>query len=95
MDVRELTVRDIRDILESSDEGQELHVVEMLFPDELPVKALTLATGATDEALDKMTPGEISDLIGRVTEKNPFFVQMLGRLAELGRVALATQSEAP
>lgn len=87
--VKELTVEEIRDILENAEGAKELHVIEMLFPDELPVKALVLSTGKSEGELSAMGPGEILALMGRVKEKNPFFAQMLERLAALGREALA------
>ena len=90
---RELTVKEVDKILESL-ESEQMHPFEAIFPEE-PVPALGMALSLdiqADDLLD-LPHSQLVTLISEVKEKNPFLVQKVERLAELGRKIIDLKSE--
>ena len=57
------------------------HVVDLVFDDDLPAAAVAAASGLTlDELGGDFTQDEISALLEKVRERNPFFVAMAQRV---------------
>jgi hypothetical protein len=91
IETRELTVAEVRQVFDSMENRTDLHTVEILFPNELPVMAVSLSTGLSLEELDgDIPPSEIKQIIERVKEKNPFFLSGLQALAQAGAAFLET-----
>jgi hypothetical protein len=86
IETRELTVAEVRQVFEDMDARKGIHTVDILFPNEIPVKALSLATGLSLDELDgEIPPSEMKRIIDEVKGKNPFFLTALGHLADIGR----------
>lgn len=78
---KELTVGEIRNLMEHP---PEVIALDAIFFDRIPAAAIVLSTGLSEEDLSSVTPSSLDLLWGSVEEINPFFVQMLKRLAEHG-----------
>lgn len=98
IEVRTLTVRDVKELLdEIKNEGREsksvldLHVLDLLFDDDVPARAIAKSTGLSLEELSgNITPEEVHGLIDKVRAENPFFVGMMERLVSAGKGAERT-----
>jgi len=88
---RELTVKQIAQILESAGTDTEISDIDMLFPDRLPSSALAMSLEMPVEELAKYAPSEIETMIDEVEGINPTFAGLMQRLANVGRAALAAQ----
>jgi len=77
---KELTVSEISELMESD---QEPTILDRVFYDRVPVIAVTIATGLAYEELQACSPSRLEELWGAVEEVNPFFVEMINRLAAL------------
>lgn len=87
---RELTVREIREVLGGLERRDAIHTVELLFPDGIPALAVSMSSGLSLEELDgDVAPSDLKNLIERVKDANPFFLNALNRLAETGRAMMA------
>lgn len=85
----ELTVAQVRRVMDDLENEKSMHVVDLLFPDGIPALAISLSTGISIEELDgEKKPSEIAAVIEEVKAANPFFVKMLRRLARLGENVL-------
>jgi len=85
IEAKELTVSQIRQVFESMENRTDIHTIEILFPNEIPVMAVSLSTGLSLEELDgDIPPSEIKRLIDEVKTKNPFFLSGLQSLAKVG-----------
>lgn len=88
--VKELTVGQIRNIIEDLENPENVHIIDMLFGDEIPALAVSESTEISMKDLEKgkITPSEMEIIIKGVKEVNPFFVKMIERLAKIGETAL-------
>lgn len=81
--VRELNVREIREVLSSFDDARMPHMVEILFERPIPLLGVTLATGLDQEVLGgDVQPSEIAELLEVVRKLNPFLMGVLDRIVE-------------
>jgi len=93
--VKTLTVAEMREIVEEiRDAGKsdksvlDLHIVDLIFNDDVPTAAVAKASGLTlEELAGPIAPQEIKDLIDKVRAANPFFVGMMERLVDVGKEA--------
>ena len=86
---KELTVRQVREIIDTLEKQENVHTVDMLFSDEIPALAVSMSTGKSLEELQgDITPSELAAIIEEVKEAKPFFVKMIQRLSEIGEAAL-------
>lgn len=82
--VRELTVSEVADYLESVAEPPS--AAELLLDRPVPEKVVRLATGlSSDDINGEVLPSELSGLWNAVEEVNPFLSRMMGRLMTAGK----------
>lgn len=85
---RELTVGQVRDALDEIAKGVP-HVVDLLFAEEgVPAAVVSLSTGIPGDAkegvsLMDFTPGDMRKILSAVSEVNPDFLALAGRMREL------------
>lgn len=78
---RELTIREIRDVMRSADaEKLEIGIIDMLFPDTIPGAVVKISTGLTDETIDAMKPSELGAIVEAVKTANPLYDRHLARI---------------
>ena len=71
----------------------DLHIVDLLFNDEIPAFALSMATGLSLEELSgKVPPEAIRELLDKTRAMNPFLVGMIERLVSRGKAIQAVLS---
>lgn len=94
VEAKELTVGQIREILEKLEKGGTTHYGDLLFEgEEIPILAVSLSTGLSiDELEGDMTPSRLKEIIEEVRQANPFFAGMMKRLAKIGEGALAAKN---
>lgn len=85
---KELTVEQVAAVMESI-EGQQIETLDLLFSDRVPAEAVRISTDLTKSELEALAPSELDVIWAGVEEINPFFVGMVGRLAQVGAAALA------
>lgn len=90
--VSELTVAQVRQLLEEMERPGEVHVLDMMFKD-APAQALTMSTGLSFEDLEQYAPSELEPLKEAFLETNPFFVKLIEDLARIGQEVLKESSE--
>ncbi len=91
-EVKELTVKQVKAVLD--EKPQVPHIIELMFPDELPVSVVCASTGLTrDEIEDNFTVSEIKSLLEDVKTANPFFLTLLEKLSDLGKQVLINPAE--
>lgn len=87
---RELTVKEVRQILDALDSAGEVSTVDLLFQDRIPARAVALSTGLTLEELEgDFRPSEIDTIITAVGEANPIFARLVERLAGAVKAAIS------
>lgn len=88
IEVKQLTMRQIKDVvavLKKSQAGEEVHVVDALFDNDVPAIAVSEATGLSMAELEgEISQQEMHDLIEKVRAVNPFFVGMMERVIASG-----------
>ncbi len=83
--VRELTARQIDQIMGGIDHSRQIHPAELLMGDHFPVEAVTASTGLTaDDLSGDITPSELRELWDAVIEVNGFLSNLLIRLVGVG-----------
>ncbi len=82
--VTELSVTQIRNLLDQM-EQPEFSVIDLLFPDSVPSAAVVESTGISLDQLEAYPPSELKFIIEGVESLNPFFVNMITRLAKAGQ----------
>lgn len=92
--VRELTVGEIRSWLRNAESLDAGDTVSLLLFEEVTLDELRLFIDLNMAMLEILTPSEIAQLIEAAQELNPRFFAMRGRLAEVGR-RLQTSGSAP
>jgi hypothetical protein len=95
--VRELTVAEIRGLLDRAETGgadDGLFVINLLFPKRLPAEALAISLGMTgaEMAAKNWAPSALERVIEAAESVNPTFASLLARLADVGREALKTST---
>jgi hypothetical protein len=80
--VKELTVEEIDRIFNS---GAVPDILDLVFPDSVPVIAVEAASGLNREVLHPFAPSMLAPLWEAVEAVNPFFVAALNRLSGLGK----------
>lgn len=93
IEAKELTVGQVKIVLEGFEKLDSLHTLDFLFPEEgVPALAVSLSTGIPLEELDGDIPvSEMHRIVRDVKEKNSFFLKTLKHLADAGRLALAAK----
>ncbi|HDD52940.1 MAG TPA: hypothetical protein ENF32_02580 [Thermosulfidibacter takaii] len=90
--VKELTVAQVRQLLDEFERPGEVHVLDMMF-EEAPAMALSMSTGLEVAELEEYSPSELEPLKEAFLETNPFFVRLVKRLSRIGREALKNSIE--
>jgi hypothetical protein len=94
--VKELNVAQIRDLMDNLEKDKEVHVFDMLFPDSIPVVAVSESTGIALKKLEEdFTPSELKQIIDGVENLNPFFANMMQRMAKIGEAILKEKALIP
>jgi len=90
IEAKELTVGQVKAVLEGLEKMDSLHTIDFLFPEEgVPALAVSLSTGLSLEELNGDIPvSEMQGVVKAVKEKNAFFLRMLRSLAEVGKLNL-------
>lgn len=88
VDISELTAQDVSDLLDGFEKVKDVHILDMLFPELMPVSAVAKATGKTEDDLLKWPPSEYEKLAAAVAKINPHFLSLLKRLGALGKAVL-------
>lgn len=84
--IRELTVAQIRDLMDAFSKDKTPHIMDMLFPDSLPAVAISASTGISTKKLeDDFSPSDLHQIVEGVENMNPFFVNMVTRLKNVGK----------
>lgn len=91
--VKTLNVAEVADLLDESKEEAgkiktvfDLHVLDLLFDDEVPARAVAKATGLTmQELAGPNDPAEVRALLDEVRAQNPFYVGMMERITAVGK----------
>ena len=89
---RELTVSQVKEILDEAESGQtEMDIIELMFPDRVPLAVVLASTGLTREGLDEkhFPPSAIEKIFDEVEKVNPISAGLFRRLAEVGRTLAA------
>jgi hypothetical protein len=90
---RELTVREVRGILDDLEAVKEVSTVDLLFQDRIPARAVALSTGLTLEELEgDFKPSELDAIITAVGEANPIFARLVERLTGAVKAVLSRGS---
>ena len=87
----ELSVAQIRNLLDQM-ETMEISVFDMLFPDGVPSIAVAESTGISLKQLEQYLPSELKLIIDGVESLNPFFVNMMTRLAKAGEQMISEKT---
>jgi len=88
--VRELTVADIRVWLKDLETAGGEDVVDAALFEDFRLADMALLTDLTSEAVEALTPAELRQVFDAAREVNADFFGMRARLMDLGRAALAT-----
>ncbi len=94
--VKELTVSQIRDLMDNLEKDTETYTIDMLFPDSVPAIAVSESTGIPIKKLEAdFTPSELKQIIEGVENLNPFFTNMISRIAKIGEAVLTEKASMP
>ncbi len=94
--VKELSVSQVRELMDSLEEKRDISTIDMLFPDGLPAEAIAASTGISVKKLEEeFTPSEIKQIIEAVENLNPFFANMMKRMISAGREILKEKNLMP
>ena len=84
----ELTAPQVRDVLEETEKG-EIHILDMLFPEQIPCIAVQKSTCKTLEELEKLAPSDYDALLKTVEVVNPFFAALVVRILKTAAAVLS------
>lgn len=94
--VRELTVAQIRDLMDQFDkEAGSVDVIDLMFAGRIPFDAVKASTGLDAEALSTFSPSELDQIIKGVEDINPFFANMITRLSKMGEQIIRERTSTP
>lgn len=89
---RELTVSQVKELLDEAESGKTgIDIIELMFPDRVPLAVVLAGTGLTREELDKKNfpPSALEKIFDEVEKVNPISAGLFRRLAEIGRTLAA------
>lgn len=89
--IRELTVADIRAWLKDLETDTGGDVVDVALFEDVRLADLALLTDLAPEAVEALTPSQLRQVFDAAREVNADFFGMRGRLMRLGQAALAGQ----
>ena len=86
--VKQLKMNQIREFVSSfGDDRAKPHILDILFDDPVPAKAVSLATGLSMEELaGDLRQDEMRQLLDKVKAVNPSFVGMMERIIKAGQL---------
>lgn len=94
--VKELTVAQVRGLMDNLEKDTEIHTIDMLFPDGLPALAISESTGISIKKLEEdFAPSELKQIIAGVENLNPFFANMISRMTKIGAAILKEKASIP
>ncbi len=87
IEIKQLNMRQVREFIAGMDPETEPHIVDILFNDPVPAKAVSLATGLSlDELAGDFSQEEMRELLDKVKAVNPSFVGMMERIIKAGQL---------
>ncbi|CCK81198.1 hypothetical protein [Desulfobacula toluolica] len=93
--IKELSVAQIRDMMDEM-EKEKITTIDLLFPDSLPPVAIAGSTGISVKKLEEdFSPSELKQVIDGVENLNPFFANMMSRMAKIGEAVLKEKASTP
>lgn len=92
VEVRELTVGEIRQLLKLMAEESDTDIVEYALLDEIGLRELQMMTDLEKEFVDDLAPSQLRQVYEACRDMNPDFFALRGRLEERGRAILARLS---
>ncbi len=92
--VTELSVTQIRNLLDQMEQTQ-VSIIDLLFPDGVPAVAVAESTGIDLKQLEEYPPSELKIIIEGVENLNPFFANMIARLAKAGEQMISESASTP
>ena len=94
--IKELSVAQVKELLDDEEASGEINIIGLLFPDSLPAAAITKSTGISEQKLENdFMPSELKQIIDGVESLNPFFVNMITRLTKIGKQAMKDKALIP
>jgi len=82
--VKELKVKEIKDMLESVNAETGISTVDLLFGDVVPSQAISMCSNVSIEHIEEnYTPSDIEKIVEAVKELNPFFLNMMNKLIKV------------
>jgi hypothetical protein len=91
--IKELSVAQIKVLLDNAEAGEDFSVINLLFPDTVPALAIEQSTGISVKTLESsFNPSELKQIIDGVESLNPFFVNMIVRLSKIGKQVMKEKS---
>lgn len=85
VEVRELTVGEIRQLLKTMADGSGGDLVDSMLLEEIGLAELQLMTNLEPEQLDDLTPGQLRKVYEACREVNKDFFDLRGRVEQVGR----------
>jgi len=76
---KELTAPQVRDILDEVEKGEML-ILDLLFPERIPVVAVQKSTDKNLKELELLAPSDYDALLKTVEVVNPFFAALVTRM---------------
>lgn len=92
--VKELSVTQISNLMDQM-EQTEISIIDLLFPDGVPAVAVAESTGIGIKQLETYPPSELKLIIEGVENLNPFFANMITRLAKAGEHIISEKPSTP
>ncbi len=84
-----LTVKQIREVIEWREADSPFSVIDLLFKDGLPSKAMLMSLSVTEEEIEEFLPEQVQELMEAVAKANPTYADMEKRMSAM----LATASQ--
>lgn len=89
--VTELSVSQIRNLLDQMEQA-DICIIDLLFPNSIPAAAVAESTGIDIKKLDEYHPSDLKVIIEGVENMNPFFANMIARIAKAGGQAISEKT---
>lgn len=86
-EVKELTVKAVKSLLEKMNDNFEIHDFDLLFPDcGITSSVIAESLGVSLEEIDKLelAPSEMEQIVNEVVAVNPIMARYIKRLADIG-----------